>query len=187
MANNTSRIENMEHNNMEIIWVEVKAGQNKLCIGTYYGHQENTPTEDIDREMNELRTTNQQTESRGGIILTGDFNANIDQPSCKHPTSRNCKYLEELLKACNFIVYILNVFFPCYISSRCIPRNLIDVSVWFFPTCNIFLPSICICRFLLLYLCLGGPNIIFLVLSMIRNSLFTSSQSFSILTAEFAF
>ena len=78
-------------------------------------------------------------------------------------------------------------FFHVIFSSRCIPRNLIDVSVWLFPTCNIFLPSICICRLLLLYLCLGGPNIIYLVLSIFRNSLFTSSQSFSILMVVFAF
>ena len=90
---------------MEIIWVEVKAGKNKLYIGTYYGQQENTPIENIDREMNELRTQINRLKQEGGIILTGDFNAkiNIDQPNCKQATSRNGKYLEELIKETGII------------------------------------------------------------------------------------
>ena len=76
-----------------------------LCIGTYYGHQENTTTEDIDREMNELRTQINRLKQEVGILLTGDFNAkiNIDQPTCNQPTRRNGKYLEELIKETGLI------------------------------------------------------------------------------------
>ena len=59
----------------------------------------------IDREMNELRTQINRLKQEGGIILTGDFNAkiNIDQPNCKQATSRNGKYLEELIKETGLI------------------------------------------------------------------------------------
>ena len=41
---------------MEIIWIEVKTCTNKIHIGTYYGKQENTPTDRVEREINELKT-----------------------------------------------------------------------------------------------------------------------------------
>ena len=66
---------------------------------------DNTPTVNIDREMNEIRTQINRLKQEGGIILTGDFNAkiNTDQPNCKQPTSRNGKYLEELIKETGLI------------------------------------------------------------------------------------
>ena len=55
--------------------------------------------------MNELRTQINRLKQEGDIILTGYFNAkiNIDQPNCKQPTSRNDKYLEELIKETGLI------------------------------------------------------------------------------------
>ena len=41
LATKTSKIENMEDQDQEIVWIEIKTqGRNKIHIGTYYGKQE---------------------------------------------------------------------------------------------------------------------------------------------------
>ena len=100
ITNNCSRVENLEDNNQEIIWIEITAGKVKTYVGTYYGPQESSPPEEIEREMAQLRTQIIKLKQTGRVILTGDFNAKIkiEKDECKQTTSRNGKYLEELIR-----------------------------------------------------------------------------------------
>ena len=102
----TKRIENLEHADMEIMWIEVKTcSKDKIHIGTYYGKQENTQADTVEREMNELKVQINRLKEQGGIILTGDFNAKIgiNQPKCTQKTSRNGKFLENLINETGLI------------------------------------------------------------------------------------
>ena len=50
--------------------------------------------------MSQFKTQITKLKERGRVILMGDFNAKIeiDKPQCQQRTSRNEKYLEEILK-----------------------------------------------------------------------------------------
>ncbi len=110
LQNKTSRIEYLEDQDQEIIWIEIKQGTNKTYIGTYYGPQENAPPEAIEREISQLTTQIQKLKSQGRVILIGDFNAkiSINQAQCKQESSRNGKYLEELISQTEMIPISIN-------------------------------------------------------------------------------
>ena len=95
IKNKANIIVDLEDQDREIIWIEIKQGTNKTFIGTYYGPQKNAPSEKIEREMSQIHKL--KTQGRG--ILTGDFNAkiNIKQENCNQQTSRNGKHLEKLI------------------------------------------------------------------------------------------
>ena len=99
IKNKTNRIVDIEDQDQEIIWIEIKQGNNKTYIGTYYGPQENVPSEIVEREMSQIRTQIHKLKTQGRVILTGDFNAkiNITQENCNQQTSRNGKHLEKLI------------------------------------------------------------------------------------------
>ena len=91
-----------ETEEIEILWIEVKSGQIKTYIGVYYGLQENTKKEEVEEQMNTIRTQILQLQQKGNVILTGDFNAKLE---VKNPTknieqkeSRNGKLLRELIQ-----------------------------------------------------------------------------------------
>ena len=48
-----------------------------LLVILNYVAQENTPIEEVDRELSQIRTQINRMKQKGGIILTGDFNAKI--------------------------------------------------------------------------------------------------------------
>ena len=77
LNNITNKVTDIEDQDQEIIWTEIKQGRQITYIGTYYGPQENTPIEEVDREISQIRTQINKMKQKGGIILTGDFNAKI--------------------------------------------------------------------------------------------------------------
>ncbi len=56
MKTQTSRVTEIEDQDQEIIWIETKQGKHKTYIGCYYGPQESTPSDEIEREMSQLQT-----------------------------------------------------------------------------------------------------------------------------------
>ncbi len=101
--NITTRIDQMEDQNQEIIWIEIKQGKNTTYIGTYYGPQKATNLETIENEFSQITTQINRIKNKGRIILTGDFNAKIkvDRSDCMQTTSKNGKQLEKLLEEQN--------------------------------------------------------------------------------------
>ena len=97
IKNKVNRIVDIEDQDQEIIWIEIKQGNNKTFIGTYYRPQENAPSEKTEREMSQIRTQILKLKTHGRVILTGDFNAKIyiKQENCNQQTSRNGKHLEK--------------------------------------------------------------------------------------------
>ena len=78
IASKTTKVENIEDHEQEIVWIEYKpTNNNKIYIGAYYGKQEKEPREIIEREYSQLQTQINQLEKTGSIILTGDFNAKL--------------------------------------------------------------------------------------------------------------
>ena len=105
LAKNTKRIENLEHADIEKMWIELEICNQKKYIGIYYGKQEKTHADTVEREIDELTTEINRLKQQGGIILTGDFNAKIgiSQPKCTQKNSRNGKFLENLINETGLI------------------------------------------------------------------------------------
>ena len=100
LNNHTNRVTEIEDQNQEIIWIEIKNGKQKTYIGTYYGLQEHAPIEEVEREMSQITTQINTLKQKGRIILTGDFNAKleINTNNTKQNESRNGKILNDLIK-----------------------------------------------------------------------------------------
>ena len=100
IVKSVSQVLDLEDQNQEVLWIELKHGQQKTFIGTYYGRQENATKEDVETEFSQLNAQINKLKDLGQVILTGDFNAkiNIEQEHCKQQTSRNGKLLETLIK-----------------------------------------------------------------------------------------
>ena len=99
---NSQLVDDLENNNnQEIIWIQINLNRrNKIYAGVYYGKQENTPADEVEREMSQLRAQITKLRPKGHIILTRDFNAkiNINQEEAKQSASRNGLKLEETLE-----------------------------------------------------------------------------------------
>ena len=99
---NTQLVDDLgNNNNQEIIWIQINLNRrNKIYAGIYYGKEENTPGDEVEREMSQLRAQITKLRPKGHIILTGDFNAkiNINQEEAKQSASRNGLKLEETLE-----------------------------------------------------------------------------------------
>ena len=99
---NTQLVDDLENNNnQEIIWIQINLNRrNKIYASVYYGKQENTPADEVEREMSQLRAHITKLRPKGHIILTVDFNAkiNINQEEAKQSSSRNGIKLEETLE-----------------------------------------------------------------------------------------
>lgn len=106
ITQNTKTINNLEDQNQEILWAETNLNKNPIAVGIYYGPQESTSNEEIERHYSQLKTqiTNLQTKNKS-IILTGDFNAKleIDSPNISQTLSRNGKHLANLIQQTNLI------------------------------------------------------------------------------------
>ena len=104
-------MENLEDNDQEIIWIELKKNNmKKVYIGTYYGKQEKETREEIEREYSQIDTQIKTLEKEGPVILTGDFNSKlmIDNSNIKQQQSSNGKYLQELINKNNLKIPSLN-------------------------------------------------------------------------------
>ena len=56
LVNQVTRIENLEEQNQEILWIGLKHRTGTLHIGTYYGLQENAPIEEVENQYSQLET-----------------------------------------------------------------------------------------------------------------------------------
>ena len=103
LVQNTTRTQDIEDQNQEIIWTQIKNGTKKIHIGTYYSPQESATLETIEREYSQLTTQINKLKETGSIILTGDFNAKLEINNSKahQKESRNGKHLKELIHETN--------------------------------------------------------------------------------------
>jgi hypothetical protein len=89
---------NIEDQDQEVIWLELNIpGNEKHYMGCFYGPQENSPVEEIERQYSQLETQIHKYKKKGNIILTGDFNAKIRTP--EQEESRNGIKLKHLLES----------------------------------------------------------------------------------------
>ena len=97
---NVTQILDLEDQNQEILWTQVKHGNQKTFIGTYYGPQESANREDVETEYSQITTQIAKLKEKGQVILTGDFNAKIkiNKSHCKQACSRNGKMMEKMMK-----------------------------------------------------------------------------------------
>ena len=64
--------------NIEILWLSIRRKNNPpLILGTYYGKQETTSKEDIEKEMTQLQEEIIEMLKEGEVVLTMDGNAKI--------------------------------------------------------------------------------------------------------------
>lgn len=94
-----TQVTDLEEQNQEVIWVEIKHGNQKTYIGCYYGPQESAPREEVEREISQLKTQIIKLKKQGRVILTGDFNAKleINKTNQQQKISRNGQQLLELI------------------------------------------------------------------------------------------
>ena len=106
ISNKTTKVENIEDHDQEVIWIEIKTTHNnKIYIGTYYGKQEKEPRENIEREFSQLESQINKLQREAPIVLIGDFNAKIEinKRNAYQKQSPNGKYLQQLIDNQNLI------------------------------------------------------------------------------------
>ena len=106
ISNKTTKVENIEDHDQEVIWIEIKTTHNnKIYIGTYYGKQEKEPRENIEREFSQLESQMNKLQREAPIVLIGDFNAKIEinKRNAYHKQSPNGKHLQQLIDNQNLI------------------------------------------------------------------------------------
>ena len=95
-----SKIEDIEDDEMDVVWVELRKNQKeKIHIGVYYGKQENAKREEVENEFELLNSHINMLKNKGEVIIMGDFNAklNIEENNVKQQMSANGKHLKNLI------------------------------------------------------------------------------------------
>ncbi len=102
LTNNIKPLENIEKENMEIQWAEIKSGTQKTFIGIYYGNQEKAPAEEVQSDFDAIKSQINTLKQEGDVILVGDFNAklkiNIPSKNINQAQSRNGEMLQSVLE-----------------------------------------------------------------------------------------
>ena len=101
ISNKITKVENIEDDDQDVVWVELKKNQKEsIFIGTYYGKEEKQPKEEIQKEFEQLNTQINMLKKKGDIILTGDFNAKLKVSTDNHKQelSPNGKHLQNLIE-----------------------------------------------------------------------------------------
>ncbi len=102
LTNNIKPLENIEKENMEIQWAEIKSGTQKTFIGIYYGNQEKAPTEEVQSDFDAIKSQINTLKQEGDVILVGDFNAklkiSIPSKNINQAQSRNGEMLQCVLE-----------------------------------------------------------------------------------------
>ena len=95
--------DDLEETQAEIIWTEVKQGKKVYSFGVYYGKQETEDLNIVQTEFSEIASHINKLRLKGGVIMTGDFNAKlkIDTPEAKQNMSRNGRLLHDMIKTTN--------------------------------------------------------------------------------------
>jgi len=100
LSSKISKVEDLGEEDQEIVWIELRITNNqRIYVGTYYGKQENAPIKEIEREYSKIRTQISILQTKGEIILMGDFNAKLDinKENYQQTQSRNGKQLQGLI------------------------------------------------------------------------------------------
>ncbi len=102
LINNIKPVENIEKEDMEIQWAEIKSGKQTTFVGVYYGKQERAPAEEVQNDIDAIKSQINTLKQEGDIILLGDFNAkleiNIPAKNIYQTQSRNGEILKSLLE-----------------------------------------------------------------------------------------
>lgn len=93
----------LEDQDQEIKWIELKCPNNNIFIGVYYGPQEKVSEEEVERQFSQITSQIIKLKKRGEIILTGDFNAKIEINNnvVKQAMSRNGKIMQNMIENTN--------------------------------------------------------------------------------------
>ena len=85
IANKLTKIEDLDEQEQEIIWTELKNTKKEITqLAVYYGKQEKENRNTIQAEFQNLATQVNQTKSKGEIIMSGDFNAKLENNTENH-------------------------------------------------------------------------------------------------------
>ena len=97
----TNRVQNLEDQSQEIIWVELSGSNKRVYVGCYYGKQESHNVEEVKREFSQIQTQFIKLSKKGSVILTGDFNAKLrielENVGIIQQQSRNGEFFQETL------------------------------------------------------------------------------------------
>ena len=94
-------IEDLETQNQDVAWIQINLhNKEKLCIGCYYGKQENEDRQVVEREFSQLRSQIIKAKTIGQVIMTGDINAKlkIEKEGITQEISTNGELLQTLLE-----------------------------------------------------------------------------------------
>ncbi len=102
LTNNIKPLDNLEKEDMEIQWAEIKSGKQKTFLGIYYGNQEKAPAEEVKSDFDAIKSQIYTLKQEGDVILVGDFNAklkiNIPTKNINQAQSRNGEILQSVLE-----------------------------------------------------------------------------------------
>ena len=95
----TEKVEDLEDEDQEVVWVKIKNPRNSVYVGVFYGPQEKCSNEEAERQYAQLTAQINKLRAEGQIILMGDFNAKltIENINIKQGQTRNGKLLEKML------------------------------------------------------------------------------------------
>lgn len=91
-----------EEDYTESLWVKIELpGKKADMIGVFYGKQESTRKEEVERQFNDLTTQIEKVKKEGSVIIVGDFNAKLEWNEGKERVqtySRNGKIMKEMIE-----------------------------------------------------------------------------------------
>ncbi len=95
----TEELDVEQNISLESQWIKLDTKPKPLYIGCFYGPQENKNLEQVKETYSSLGIQIRQLQSRGEVILMGDFNAKIEinNEKAQQTQSRNGKLLQKLM------------------------------------------------------------------------------------------
>ena len=102
----TERVEGLEDQDQEIIWIQIKNNRTPVYIGVFYGPQEKCSNEEAQRQFSQITSQINKLKDKGEIILMGDFNAKIEynENGVNQKISRNGEYMQNMLDSTSMTV-----------------------------------------------------------------------------------
>ncbi len=100
----TSEANDIEENpNLETTWIKLETRPKNIYIGVFYGPQENNPKDQNEQMYRTLETQIKQLQTKGEVIIGGDFNAKLEVTSekGKQKQSKNGSLLKRTLDNTN--------------------------------------------------------------------------------------
>ncbi len=101
IANKISEVTDIEDTeNLETTWVKLNTRPADIYIGVYYGPQESHNLEQTEKIYQYLQTQVKQLQTRGEIVIGGDFNAKVSVKNLQNQ-SRNGQLLQNMINETN--------------------------------------------------------------------------------------